>query len=740
MRNRFFIATLAIGFFMFTGVMVSAQSTSNSCPTFTRSLAHGSRGADVTSLQQFLIAQNLLASGNATGYFGAFTQAAVQNFQCGQGLVCSGNEATTGYGLVGTHTRAAVVRACGSQSTATNSSSPSTAPASSTAPSSGSTSAAALLNNGGSLLKPKSCIFNNQTIPSGASVTAYQAQTVPFGQTCLSESRLCSNGTLSGSYQYVSCKVAQPVVPPLDRIGVTQTSSGPGFHDTVTGATFIPRGNNYIVSYLETQHLGVLWHGTFDTDKYNPTAAETALQRMAADGYNVVRVFLNPLGMAGKLIGPGIDPAYLANVVDFLHRAEKNKVYVVLTGTAGILPPNYYNDTRTNQNAYILNQQFVDIESAEWKNVVSGIKAADALLLSTIFGYDAMNEVELYDNQAPFSQASGTVQLIDGNSYDMSSALSRQQAADDSDIYWANQMTRAIKGLDPQALVTASVYTPYATGRSGFDGLQNNASDHRMPARPTALQRSNLDYLDAHFYVTNATYNLAADMHSAEFDTLPVQKPRVMGEFGVFKSVAADAATALAKLNSLQSNSCLNSFNGWLLWTWNDPHMIFVWNALDDGAIEKGLSPAFGVRTVCNGVTQTPPTNLALGKSVSVSATYAGYPGSNAVDGSAATWWSTGGFAPQWIQVDLGAPHTIAEIRLNTAQSPSGPTTHNIYGSASGAAGSWQLLNTFQESTTDSQVLDYMPSQPLTSIRYIKVETTASPSWVGWREIQVMGN
>ena len=43
------------------------------------------------------------------------------------------------------------------------------------------------------------------TILDGQSVTAYQAASVPAGQQCVSETRACSNGMLSGSYHYQSC-------------------------------------------------------------------------------------------------------------------------------------------------------------------------------------------------------------------------------------------------------------------------------------------------------------------------------------------------------------------------------------------------------------------------------------------------------------------------------------------------------------------------------------------------------
>ncbi len=55
------------------------------------------------------------------------------------------------------------------------------------------------------------CTFNGKTITSGSSVTAYQSSTVPYGSTCASQSRKCTNGSLSGSYAYASCSVAAPL-------------------------------------------------------------------------------------------------------------------------------------------------------------------------------------------------------------------------------------------------------------------------------------------------------------------------------------------------------------------------------------------------------------------------------------------------------------------------------------------------------------------------------------------------
>lgn len=71
-----------------------------------RNLSLGSRGYDVTQLQDFLINKSFLTRDNRSGYFGRLTQAAVQKYQSAHGIVLSGSPATTGHGVVGRKTRA----------------------------------------------------------------------------------------------------------------------------------------------------------------------------------------------------------------------------------------------------------------------------------------------------------------------------------------------------------------------------------------------------------------------------------------------------------------------------------------------------------------------------------------------------------------------------------------------------------------------------------------------------------
>ncbi len=119
------------------------------------------------------------------------------------------------------------------------------------------------------------------------------------------------------------------------------------------------------------------------------------------------------------------------------------------------------------------------------------------------------------------------------------------------------------------------------------------------------------------------------------------------------------------------------------------------------------------------------------------SASLPDHPPADAIDGSPDTWWSAGTGPEQWIQIDLGKPTTISSIRLVISQYPEGETDHQLW--AGPDANNLTLVHEFRGLTKDPDTLEFKPSEPLTNIRFIKVVTTQSPSWVAWREIEVMG-
>ena len=81
--------------------LVATVAGAASADTFTRSLTLGSKGADVTALQTWLINKGYSIPAGATGYFGGQTKAAVAAFQAANGI-------TPAAGYFGPVTRAAV--------------------------------------------------------------------------------------------------------------------------------------------------------------------------------------------------------------------------------------------------------------------------------------------------------------------------------------------------------------------------------------------------------------------------------------------------------------------------------------------------------------------------------------------------------------------------------------------------------------------------------------------------------
>ena len=143
------------------------------------------------------------------------------------------------------------------------------------------------------------------------------------------------------------------------------------------------------------------------------------------------------------------------------------------------------------------------------------------------------------------------------------------------------------------------------------------------------------------------------------------------------------------------------------------------------------------VRPTAAAPTAAPVENVALGKLAMASAALPDGPPTMAVDGDIETTWVAGGHPTQWIEIDLGAAFDIDQLRLTIAQTPDGKTVHRVWGGA--AQGEIRLLHEFSAETTEGQVLEANPAPAWSAIRYLKIETTESPSWVAWREIEAFG-
>ncbi len=130
-------------------------------------------------------------------------------------------------------------------------------------------------------------------------------------------------------------------------------------------------------------------------------------------------------------------------------------------------------------------------------------------------------------------------------------------------------------------------------------------------------------------------------------------------------------------------------------------------------------------------------SNLALGRPASAGGSLPETPPALAIDGDSGTTWISGAGPPMWIEVDLGAPGRVVEVRLHVAQTPSGPTTHRVRALTPSG---WVTIADLAGSTADGQVLVARPPSPVEGARAVRIETSQSPSWVAWREIEVIGS
>ena len=98
--------------------------------------------------------------------------------------------------------------------------------------------------------------------------------------------------------------------------------------------------------------------------------------------------------------------------------------------------------------------------------------------------------------------------------------------------------------------------------------------------------------------------------------------------------------------------------------------------------------------------------------------------------------WHAERFAPQWIQVDLGSLRVVSEVRLPVLQDFRGESRHQILAGAD--PGSLRVVGSFAGPTENGQVIAIaIPEPEQRAVRYVRIETSASPSRVAWGKIEI---
>ena len=158
------------------------------------------------------------------------------------------------------------------------------------------------------------------------------------------------------------------------------------------------------------------------------------------------------------------------------------------------------------------------------------------------------------------------------------------------------------------------------------------------------------------------------------------------------------------------------------------------------GEWQSGLPSTYGYQWQQCGPLDQAVENVAFGKPATSSEYAPDHPAHDAVDGDFFSYWGAF-FPPEWFEVDLLAPYPLNKVRLSIAQSPDGFTVHRVLVKGPQPDDSYRELVGFSGATVDQQVLEWsVAGSWVEGVQFVRVETSTSPSWVAWREVETYSN
>ena len=404
--------------------------------------------------------------------------------------------------------------------------------------------------------------------------------------------------------------------PPLGRIRIVDGI----FREAATGRRFCPYGFNFNRLRPHHENPKVLWHDNFNPARYDAAEVERLMTNLSTDGFNVVRVFLDHMdesrgGIASDKEASGLSPAYENKLLDFLDHARRHQIRVILCFCYTPDSTHYRNIVEHHPLPEPLRgkvgganlQQFhpgrVAAHAAYMADLVRMIRDRDPSLLSTVFAYEITNEAFQIATAPPFSLHRGTLSFH-GTTYDLGNDVSLQALADASMAVWVNACRQAVRAVDPEALVSISVFSFDAVGRTGPEHLlTDQTADPRFPARPLALVRdTTLDYVDIHLYARTLENHsvrpaIEDELTSLEFKKAKLLarrrgKPLIMGEFGAFRSTFGTVKSAVSGMVEQVELAASLGFQGMLFWTYDtrEQDRILLYARTDKAQIYRALA------------------------------------------------------------------------------------------------------------------------------------------------------
>ncbi len=516
-------------------------------------------------------------------------------------------------------------------------------------------------------------------------------------------------------------------------IGIERREGTSIFIDGRSGATFSPRGTNYFNIVSTTDGFQDRF---FHPDQFQITTIRENLRKLKGQGYNTVRIFLDTCNddpeCLGNFSSAGLNQKYIKNIATLMAMAEDEDIFLILTSND--LPDQGGYWELSNQgasemiegyrNAHYLTSQGVESAVNYWTDLMRALHAEEAVF-SHVLGWSILNEHWYFGNAPPFSLSTASITAANGRTYALSSVEEKRRMAEESIVYYIEKVAAVIKDFDPEGLVTMGVFAPNTPNLW-------RVNDFKYVETSEIVNNSALDFLDLHAYPATSTLaNLMANFKVSD----PNAKPIIMGEVGAFVADFSSVEAAGSALQKWIAESCTWGFNGWLTWGLERAPLAIgdaTWSMFDQQEyLLQELSP-LKFPDACN-ETWLGDENIAMGKKVTASNFLATEPPEFAVDGDVTTQWGSGGGPPQWFEVDLGVTGDLTRISLIVAQFPEGQTEHRIL--TAHTADDFSELTVLSGNTKDGDRLEWSGNS--VSVRYVRIETVTSPSWVSWKEVEI---
>ena len=520
------------------------------------------------------------------------------------------------------------------------------------------------------------------------------------------------------------------------RIAIRQVGGVGEFYDAATGERFVPRGVNYF-------HIVPVEGGfedrVFGVDEYDAGRVRADFATLADNGYNTVRIFLDTCssgpGCMGNPDGEGLNPAYLDNIAEVMRIARDEGLFLLLTSNDLPDQGGYWDLSNRGanrifagyRNAHYLTSFGVLAATRYWSDLLGGLAARGAPF-DAVLGWSLLNEQWYFNNQPPLSLASGSATTANGRTYRLNDPAQKRRMLVEGIVYYIDEVRKVIKQADPDALITMGFFHPEGPNPA-------RAGDFRYVDTAPLLNMAALDFFDFHAY---PGVELDLSQYVENFGMTGYQtKPVIMGEVGAFLASYPTVESAARAIQSWIADSCAFGFDGWLYWGYyRAPEAIgdATWGLVDEnGVLMSALAP----------INQPDPCapvpldtgNIAFGQPATASRALPDEPPENAVDGGPAQW-GAGEHPPQWIAIALPPDAAVGGVRLQVAQWPAGETLHRVWA----LRGEDEiLLAEFRGITAEGDLLEATLPVALSGVETVRVETLASPSWVSWREIEVLG-